>query len=47
VVFHANSRKVYKCALLNEQVVLYDQGKNGFGQNGLSSNLYNGERRVA
>jgi hypothetical protein len=35
--------KVYKCALLNEQV-LYDQGKNGFGQSGLSSNLYEMEK---
>jgi hypothetical protein len=35
---------VYKCALLNEQVVLYDQGKNGFGQSGLSSNLYEMEK---
>ncbi|MDD5151450.1 MAG: glycosyltransferase family A protein [Flavobacterium sp.] len=31
--------KLYKCALLYEQVVIYDQGKSGFGQSGLSSNL--------
>lgn len=36
--------KLYKCALLNEQVVLYDQGKKGFGQSGLSSNLYEMEK---
>lgn len=29
----------YNCALMNEQVVLYDQGKKGFGQSGLSANL--------
>ena len=29
----------YTCALLNEQVVLYGQGKVGFGVSGLSANL--------
>lgn len=29
----------YKCCLMNEQIVLYDQGKKGFGQSGLSANL--------
>jgi glycosyltransferase involved in cell wall biosynthesis len=29
----------FNCKLLLEQVVLYDQGKHGFGQSGLSANL--------
>ncbi|WP_192499666.1 glycosyltransferase family A protein [Flavobacterium sp. PL002] len=29
----------YRCALLNEQVILYGQGKVGFGVSGLSANL--------
>ena len=30
---------LYKCVLLNSQVVLYGQGKGGFGVSGLSANL--------
>jgi glycosyltransferase involved in cell wall biosynthesis len=30
---------MYKCGLMNEHLVLYDQGKSGFGQSGLSANL--------
>lgn len=29
----------FNCGLINKQLVLYDQGKKGFGQSGLSSNL--------
>jgi hypothetical protein len=29
----------YTCALLNEQLILYGQGKVGFGVSGLSANL--------
>lgn len=31
--------KHYKCVLLNEQLILYGQGKEGFGVSGLSANL--------
>jgi glycosyltransferase involved in cell wall biosynthesis len=31
--------KLFKCILLNEQLVLYGQGKFGFGVSGLSANL--------
>tara|TARA_B110000902_G_scaffold266473_1_gene354341 strand:- start:4265 stop:5023 length:759 start_codon:yes stop_codon:yes gene_type:complete len=31
--------KFFKCVLLNEQLVLYGQGKFGFGESGLSANL--------
>lgn len=34
----------YNCCLLNEQLVLYDQGKAGFGISGLSANLYEMEK---
>lgn len=34
----------FRCGLLMEQVVLYDQGKNGFGESGLSSNLVEMEK---
>jgi glycosyltransferase involved in cell wall biosynthesis len=30
---------IYSCALLNEQLILYGQGKVGFGVSGLSANL--------
>ncbi len=36
--------KDFKCVLLNEQLVNYDQGKNGFGISGLSSNLLEMEK---
>ncbi len=29
----------FNCGLVNKQLVLYDQGKQGFGQSGLSANL--------
>jgi glycosyltransferase involved in cell wall biosynthesis len=31
--------KIYKCVLLNEQLICYGQGKAGFGVSGLSANL--------
>ena len=31
--------KIFKCVLLNEQLVHYGQGKGGFGVSGLSANL--------
>jgi glycosyltransferase involved in cell wall biosynthesis len=35
---------LHKCTLLNEQVVLYDQGISGFGHSGLSANLLEMEK---
>jgi glycosyltransferase involved in cell wall biosynthesis len=31
--------KIYKCVLINEQLIYYGQGKGGFGVSGLSANL--------
>lgn len=36
--------KMYKCVLLNEQLVNYGQGKGGFGVSGLSANLIEMEK---
>jgi glycosyltransferase involved in cell wall biosynthesis len=34
----------YTCFLMNEQVILYGQGKDGFGESGLSANLIEMEK---
>jgi glycosyltransferase involved in cell wall biosynthesis len=34
----------FNCGLVNKQLVLYDQGKQGFGQSGLSANLLEMEK---
>lgn len=36
----------FNCGLVNKQLVLYDQGKQGFGQSGLSANLKEMEKGV-
>ncbi len=42
--YFMRTAKIFKCVLINEQLIYYGQGKGGFGVSGLSANLIEMEK---